>query len=311
MPQFRTDDKDYLLQQIYDMTEARFTVVKHLIAEKPWDFTMFVEMGTDRINHGFWSYTDPKHWRYEAGNKYFDSIREYYHFIDRGIGEMLALLPEDTVVLVVSDHGAKRMDGGIAVNEWLMREGYLALKRPPEKGIVPFEKVDVDWSRTKAWGSGGYYARIFMNVEGREPNGIIQPSEYERERDELKRRIEAIPDQQGRPIPTVVFKPEESYAQVRNIAPDLIVYFGDLAWRSVGSVGNRSVFTYENDTGPDDANHAQNGIFILHDPSQDLGGRELLGLEIMDVAPTILDLMGLPVPRDMRGKVIQVRTKDQ
>jgi ATP sulfurylase len=304
VPQFRTDDKDFLLKQIYDMTHARFEVVKHMLVEKPWDFFMFVEMGTDRINHGLWSYTDPRHWRHQPGNKHVDSIREYYHTLDRGIGEMLERLPDDTVVMVVSDHGAKRMDGGIAVNEWLMREGYLTLKRPPQPGIIPFEKVEVDWSKTKAWGSGGYYARIFMNVEGREPQGIIKAADYERERDELKRRIEAIPDDKGNPLPTVCYKPEDAYAEVKNIAPDLIVYFGDLYWRGVGSFGHGGIHTFENDTGPDDANHGQNGIFILYDPKRNLGGKELTGLEIMDVAPTILDQMGLPVPRDMRGKVI-------
>jgi ATP sulfurylase len=304
VPQFRTDDKDFLLKQIYDMTQKRFEVVKRMIKEKPWDFFMFVEMGTDRINHGLWSNTDPKHWRYDPGNKYFDSIREYYRYIDEGIGEMLALLPDDAVVLVVSDHGAKRMDGGIAINEWLMREGYLTLKQPLPGGIVPFEKVEVDWSRTKAWGSGGYYARIFMNVEGREPNGIIQPADYERERDELKRRIEAIPDSSGNPLPTTAYKPEEAYREVKNVAPDLFVYFGDLYWRGVGSFGHGGIHTFENDTGPDDANHAQYGIFIMYDPKQNLGGKELTGLEIMDVAPTVLDLMGLPVPRDMQGKII-------
>jgi predicted AlkP superfamily phosphohydrolase/phosphomutase len=209
-------------------------------------------------------------------------------------------------VIVVSDHGAKRMDGGIAINEWLLREGLLTLNRPIEKGtIIPFEKVDVDWSKTVAWGSGGYYARVFMNVEGREPNGIIKPEDYERCRDELARRIQAIPGPNGNPLPTRTFKPENTYASVKGVAPDLIVYFGDLYWRGVGSFGHQDIYTFENDTGPDDANHAQDGIFILYDPGRDLGGRELTGLEIMDVAPTILDLMGLPVPRDMRGKVIE------
>lgn len=308
VPQFRTDDKDYLLKQIYDMTEKRFEVVKHMITEKPWDFFMFVEMGTDRINHGFWSYTDPRHWRFEEGNKYIDSIRDYYHYIDKGIGEMLELVPDDTVIIVVSDHGAKRMDGGIAINEWLMNEGYLVLKQPPESGkIVPFEKVDVDWSKTRAWGSGGYYARVFMNVEGREPNGIIKESDYERERDELKRRIEAIPDPEGNPLSTRVYKPQDVYAEIKNVPPDLIVYFGDLLWRGVGSFGHGGTYTRENDTGPDDANHARDGVFIMYDPEQDMGGRELSGLEIMDVAPTILDLMGIPVPRDMRGNIIKVK----
>jgi ATP sulfurylase len=307
VPQFRTEDKDFLLKQIYDMTEKRFEVVKHMLIEKPWDFFMFVEMGTDRINHGMWSYVDPQHWRFQPGNPYIDSIREYYHYIDRGIGEMLERLPHDTVVMVVSDHGAKRMDGGIAVNAWLMQEGYLVLKQPPEPGkIVPLEKVEVDWGKTRAWGSGGYYGRIFMNVEGREPNGIIKPEDYERERDELIRRLKAIPDDKGNPMDTLVFKPEEIYKETKNVAPDLIVYFGDLLWRAVGSFGHGGVHTHENDTGPDDANHARDGIFIMYDPAQEWGGRELADLEIMDVAPTILDVMGIPVPRDMRGKIIKV-----
>ena len=59
-----------------------------------------------------------------------------------------------------------------------------------------------------------------------------------------------------------MLKPQDVYPEVRGVAPDLIVYFGDLAWRSVGSVGNPSLYTYENDTGPDGANHDRDGIFV-------------------------------------------------
>jgi predicted AlkP superfamily phosphohydrolase/phosphomutase len=82
----------------------------------------------------------------------------------------------------------------------------------------------------------------------------------------------------------------------------LIVYFGNLLWRSVGSLGHPDVWTFENDTGPDDANHAPQGIFIYHDPARDLGGRELTGLEIMGVAPTMLQVLGQPVPPEMQGR---------
>jgi predicted AlkP superfamily phosphohydrolase/phosphomutase len=302
---FRTDDKAYLLKQIYEMTETRCKLVKKMLVEKPWDFFMFVEMGVDRIHHGLWSYTDEKHWRYQPGNPFIDSIRDYYIYLDREIGEMLELLPPDTMVMVVSDHGAKCMDGGIAVNEWLYREGLLVLAGEAPIKMTPLERVKIDWSKTKAWSSGGYYARIFMNVQGREPNGVIAPADYERERDELARRLIAIPGPNGQDIGTKVFKPEEIYHQVNNVAPDLIVYFGDLAWRSVGSLGLESIYTFENDTGPDDANHAQQGMFILYDPARDLGGQRVQA-QIMDVAPTVLYYMGEPIPADMQGQVIAV-----
>ncbi len=307
VPQFRTDDKDFLLQQVYEMTEKRFKVLNYLLREKPWDLFMFVEMGVDRMHHGFWKYMDPSHPKYEPGNPYENAIRDYTIYLDRLVGELLEQLDDDTVVLVVSDHGAKKMDGGICVNEWLWRNGYLALKTPPPEGqITRFEDVEVDWSRTKAWGSGGYYARIFLNVEGREPQGVIPQADYERERDALAAALAAIPGPDGQPIGTISYKPEEIYRTVRNIPPDLITYFGNLNWRSVGSFGHGGIYTFENDTGPDDANHAPNGMYILYDPKKNLGGRRVDGPQLMDIAPTILELMGVPVPPDMQGKVIRV-----
>jgi len=86
---------------------------------------------------------------------------------------------------------------------------------------------------------------------------------------------------------------------VGGVAPDLIVYFGDLNWRSVGSVGLRTILTYENDTGPDDANHDYNGIFILDERGSRPNGirGRIDGRPLYDVAPTALRLMDLePLP---------------
>jgi len=128
-------------------------VARHLVATKPWDFFMLVEMGVDRIHHGFWSYMDPTHPRYEKGNPFEDAIRDYYRYVDQEVGEFLNLLPEETVVLVVSDHGAKKLDGGICFNEWLIREGYLALKEYPSK-ITPIDQVLPQRERA---GASGYH----------------------------------------------------------------------------------------------------------------------------------------------------------
>ncbi len=90
---------------------------------------------------------------------------------------------------------------------------------------------------------------------------------------------------------------------MNNIPPDLVVYFGDLDWRSVGSVGGGAdVHTFENDTGPDDANHDWDGVAILRRAGEK-EGRALEGMSLLDVAPTILGEFGLKIPPEMGGKL--------
>ena len=298
--QFRTENKGHLLEQIYQMADQHHQVIKHLMTTKPWDFFMHVDMGVDRMHHGFWKYFDERHPQYVPGSPYESAIRDYYIHLDHQLGERLALLDGDTVVLVVSDHGAKPMMGGICFNEWLKQEGYLVLEHQPQ-GIVPLEKCEVDWDRTLAWGSGGYYARLFLNAKGREPDGVIDPADYERVRDGLAERIAAITDPEGNNIGSVAYRPEEIYQEVNNIAPDLIVYFGNLNWRSVGSLGLNTIHTFKNDIGPDDANHAQEGLYIYYDPKSGGQGHGPTR-HLMDVAPTVLDLMDIPIPDDMQGR---------
>jgi predicted AlkP superfamily phosphohydrolase/phosphomutase len=297
---FRTDKKDRLLEQIYVMTERRFKAFRHFYKKDEWPFAMMVEMGIDRIHHGFWRYFDRGHRLFEPGNKYENAIRDYYIFVDRKIGELLNELDGKTSVMVVSDHGAKRMEGAICVNEWLAKMGWLKLKDHPQNQ-TKFKMEMVDWEHTRAWSEGGYYARVFCNVQGREPQGRIPPSDYEKFRDELKAALEAITDESGHNIGTLVFKPQDIYKQVKNIPPDLIVHFGNLDWRSAGSVGTGKIHIYENDTGPDDANHAQEAIFIWNvDPARLKQKKELIS--IYDIAPTILQFLGIDPPEDMIGK---------
>ena len=300
--EFRSDKKEAILKEIFEMTRKRFTLARYLLAGKEWDYFMMVEIGVDRIQHAFWAYMDKTHRNYCPGNPYENAIFDYYQFVDSQIGELLKLADQDTTVFVVSDHGAQKMEGSICVNEWLIREGYLSLLETPSTP-TPFAKLRIDWPRTRAWGDGGYYSRIFLNVCGREPQGIVEPSEYENLRAELIAKIEAIPDPNGNPIGTRVLRPEELYKFRNGVAPDLMVYFGNLAWRSAGTVGRSSIYTFENDTGPDDANHGQYGIFIVR-PATAKKGQELSNLEIQDIAPTILRILDVPIPDDMEGKVI-------
>ena len=300
---FRSGNKRKILADIYEMTKKRFQLARHLIQKEDWDYFMLVEMGTDRIHHALWDNMDPAHRFYEAGNEFETAIHDYYVEVDREIGELLKLIDDNTDVLVVSDHGAKRMDGGICVNEWLIENGYLAIREKPE-GTVPLSKVKIDWPKTKAWGDGGYYARIFLNVAGREPEGTIAPEDYEKVRDELIAGLKSIKGDKGEDIGTQVYRPEELYKEVRNVAPDLIVYFGDLYWRSVGTIGGGKLHTFENDTGPDGANHAQNGLVMLRPAGGTSEGRTLEGAQIIDIAPTVLQRLGVAIPADMEGKAL-------
>jgi predicted AlkP superfamily phosphohydrolase/phosphomutase len=297
---FRTDNKDWLLQQIYDMTRKRFRVVRHLLLKEDWDLFVMVEMGPDRLHHGFWKYTDPGHRKYTPHSGYESSIKDYYRYLDEEIGEITRIVGDGVGVIVVSDHGARRLEGGVCINEWLIQQGHLTLKEKVD-GVRRLNQDMIDWQRTVAWGEGGYYGRIFLNVKGREPCGVVEKANYEKIRDELIQGLMEIRDDTDQDMETKVYRPEDVYRECRRIPPDLIVYFGNLAWRSIGSVGFGEILTFENDTGPDDANHSEDGVFIMGESKKGWIGE--VGIE--DVAPTILNLLGLEIPGWMEGRVIE------
>jgi hypothetical protein len=136
---------------------------------------------------------------------------------------------------------------------------------------------------------------------GKRTTSVIPASEYESFQDEMKSRLEALPDDKGQPLKSLVFKPRELYKNVRNVAPDLVVHFGGLYWRSIGTVGHSAIHVQENDTGPDGCNHAQFGMFILAAPNCPLTG-EYEGVRLLDIAPTLLDLAGYEIPDTMQGR---------
>jgi predicted AlkP superfamily phosphohydrolase/phosphomutase len=304
VPSFRGEDLDRILATVHDMTEKRFKLAEHVLTTKPWDFFMMVEMGPDRVHHGFWKYFDASHPRFVKDHPLANAVRDYYKVLDHRIGELLKLLDDDTTVMVVSDYGSQPMRGGIALNEWLLRNGWLALKGPVPAAPEPLRAEAVDWTRTRAWGEGGYYGRVFLNVKGREPQGIVPRADLPAVREELAAALADIRGPGGEPLGTVVHRPEQVYAATHGFPPDLVVCFGNLRWRSVGSVGTGSVTLAENDLGPDDVNHHEEGLFLMAGPGTPGAHRELKDLSIYDVGPTVLHLMGVPVPPEMRGKVI-------
>jgi len=296
---FRKENRDEVKEQIWEMTGKRFELVRYLVETKDWDFFWFVEIGLDRVHHAFWKYFDETHHLHEPNSPYKNVIPDYYKLLDREIGRTLKLLDDDTAVVITSDHGIKKMKGCFAVNQWLVDEGLL--KASYDKGkVIRFEQLDVDWSKTVAWAWGGYYARIFLNVKGRDPSGVIRMSEYDKVREEIAETIKSIRGPNGEKWDTKVFYPEEIYPAAKGDKPDMMVYFDDLYWRAAGTLGWETNYLLENDTGPDDAVHSEYGVFALHLP--DMSESKTIDTTIYDFAPTVLSLFGLKA--NLRGKVL-------
>lgn len=269
------DDKTEVYRRILDESRARFQDARQRLENEPWDYFQIVETG---INH--------------VHRVLPDAAGEYCRHLDAELAGLLDLLTEETVVLVVSTHGAQRLEGGFCVNEWLIREGLLTLKEYPDR-FEPFARLDVDWSQTKAWAEGGSHGQIFLNVKGREPEGTIEPGDYQRFRDDLKARLES----EDAPAGTLAYRPEGVYREVRGVAPDLIVHFGGLRWSAVGDVGHRT--TQVRDL--EGVAPTKEGAFVLASPQLPPLG-EIQGAGLLDIAPTLLDLTGRDRLPDLLGR---------
>ncbi|MBN2010057.1 alkaline phosphatase family protein [candidate division KSB1 bacterium] len=268
---FRKRDTNELRTEINHMTRTRFKLIRHMLETEQWDFMMMVEIGLDRMQHIFW------------GNE--SVLLDYYKLLDTEIAKTIEILPDDTRIMVVSDHGAQSMNGGFCINDWLTKHGYLTLKTSPTS-VTPFSESLVDWEHTQAWGAGGYYGRIFLNVQGREPQGAICENQYQSIRDQIRQKIR----DQSSGLKNNVFYPEQIYKQVNGTAPDMLVYFDELNFRSIGSIGHDAVLVAENDDGNDLANHSQHGIFIDYNPAWLNDHNQSLGdVQITDIFTLVLN----------------------
>ncbi|MCP4676089.1 MAG: phosphodiesterase [Deltaproteobacteria bacterium] len=302
VPDFRTDDKERLLAGCRALTAQHFGIFRHLVESTSPHFAMIVDLAPDRLHHGLLGAILEEHNLFDPSSRFVQECRAYYRDLDREIERTLSLAGPDTVIMVVSDHGVRPLEGAVCVNEWLIKEGYLVLEESP-KTPTPLSRLPVDWSRTRAWGEGGHHCRICFNVIGREPEGIVPADRLDAERRQLIRRIESLSGPDGKRLDNTVIIPEERYLEVKGLPPDLMVYWDDLRFRSVGTVGHGTVFTTSNDLGHDEANHARDGIFVI-------GGadvraeEEATGFEIRDVFATSASVLGLDPPSGTTGKML-------
>ncbi len=299
---FRTEDKASIASDCRDLTRQHFRILRHLIATREPAFAMIVDLGPDRFHHAFLSAIMPSHPRHDPAGPFAKTGGDYYELLDSEIASTLDLAGPDTVVMVVSDHGVRPLLGAVCVNELLLKMGYLVLKEMPDEP-TPLSGCRVDWARTRAWGEGGYHARVNLNVVGREPEGIVSSQQVPKELLELTSIFRDLKGPDGEPMDNRVFTPSEIYNSPTGYPPDLTVYWDSLSRRSVGTVGHGAIHTAVNDTGPDDANHDPEGIFVMRGGKNKPRGR-IEGLRIADVFATALDALGIVPPEGTAGKSV-------
>ncbi|MBN1867853.1 alkaline phosphatase family protein [Candidatus Sumerlaeota bacterium] len=293
----RVLDEDAFLQQVYSIHQERERMFFDAIDKTRRGLTACVFDATDRIQHMFWRTLEADHPsnRDKEAEEYRDTIPDLYRRMDDLVGRTMAKIEDDSVLIVMSDHGFKSFQRGVNLNSWLLKNGYLAVKGDSASGKEWFEEVD--WSRTRASavGLGG----IYLNMAGRERDGIVQRGEEaETLKREIGEKLRALVDEERRtPAVRDVYDSREVYkGPYVDEAPDLLVGFA-LGYRAswgcaTGLVDDR---VFEDNEKSWSGDHCVNpedvpGVFFASRPIASDAPH------IMDIAPTVLDLFGLDVP---------------
>jgi predicted AlkP superfamily phosphohydrolase/phosphomutase len=265
----------------------------------------FVFDTTDRIQHMFWRYEDKDHPAFDAGEsaRFGSIVESYYRRMDVILGKLFGRLEDETLVIVFSDHGFNTFRRAVHLNTWLAQQGWMALS-PPEQGKDPegplFSRVD--WSATKAYALG--FNSIYLNLKGREGKGVLEPGEVESLKEKLARGLMELTDPEtGQPVVRRVYTNEELYRGPRaQEGPDLVVGFKPgyrASWQTaIGGAPKGLFIDNEKKWSGDhliDPSYVP-GILFMNRPIQSERPR------LVDLAPTVLEALGLEKPREMEGQ---------
>lgn len=307
------------------------------------DFFMFVFGALDPLQHQFFNYIHAPSLP-SGGNGMRERILSIYEEVDARIAEILEMADEETTLIFMSDHGFGSLEGFLHLNNWLLDKGYLALKgdirsrgkhllfrahftpetahnlarrlgldlrrrvnrgrayRKLQRIFLSFE--DIDWEATKAYALG-HIGQIYINLRGRQPQGIVEPGpEYEELREKIKAELlDLVTPITGEKAIERVYKREEIYwGENLEQTPDLLLIpkgFSHVAFGESEFGSNRLFGPSLGHTG----HHRLNGILIMQGPEMK-SEQTIQGANIVDLAPTILYAMGCPIPRDMDGRVL-------
>jgi predicted AlkP superfamily phosphohydrolase/phosphomutase len=295
-------DDDAFLAQAYGNHEDREKMLFDALDKTRRGLCTCVFDTTDRVQHMFWRYLEEDHpaARGIPPNLRKDVIQDLYERMDNLIGRVMEKIDDNTLLMVISDHGFKSFARCMNVNAWLHQNGYLALKEGKTESGDWFE--DVDWSRTRAYTMG--LNGLYLNLKGREKRGIVDSSEAEALKAEIKLKLSGLVDpSSGAKSVTGVFITENVYrGPYTDNAPDLLVGYGAgyrASWDSV--MGKVTSQIFEDNVKAWSGDHCVDPRLV---PGVLFSSHKFIEERpaIVDVAPTILKLFGLALPSHFDGK---------
>lgn len=299
-------DADTFLQDAYANWGRQVEMALALMAERTadgapaWDLLMTHLFTIDNVQHLFWHAQDPEHPAYTPAfaARYGDEIERAYVWMDGQVGRLVASAPDNTTVLVVSDHGGAPIYRLVYLNAWLQAHGYLTPREVTSEGVA----ARLSWDRTQAamFGTGA----IWLNVQGREPRGIVPPgASYEALRQEIAQGLLDWRDpESGRPVVKAVRTGGDVFGlDTGTEGPDLVVAlqlgYGLGRGEGLGRVLANTALVVPNRT-PWSGGHEGPylpsdipGVYVMAGADATAAGWDDPGLE--DIAPAVCDLLGL------------------
>ncbi|MBI5056301.1 MAG: alkaline phosphatase family protein [Nitrospirae bacterium] len=323
------------IDKVLKATELRYKAFKYLSREKEWDFLYVLFMCFDKVQHVLWKYLDSEETDF-ISEEIYEYVLRCYSQIDDILGDILNNMNDDTSLIILSDHGFCSKKKYFYINVWLGKNGFLVknMKRlvtakiREKMGVennkyfegLPTEVVQVanflNLQKTQAYTPNSSSYGIHINLKGRDVGGIVEKGEaYNRLRIELRSKLLSLRDEEsGKQIVDDVFFSEQIYSgPFLKDAPDLVLSpaEGYVLYQSLISLPASLSKECLVKVNTSDGYHHQDGIFIAYDKETIKKGLRIGNINITDVAPTILYLMGLPVPSNMDGKVIQSIFEDR
>jgi predicted AlkP superfamily phosphohydrolase/phosphomutase len=296
-------DEDAFLKQAYFLYEEREKMFFNALDRTPRGLCTCVFDTTDRIQHMFFRCLDETHPanRGKEVEKYKNVIEDLYIRTDRLIGDVLKRVDEKTVVIVMSDHGFTQFKRGVNLNTWFLKNGYLALKDGKTTSGDWFENVD--WERTRAFSLG--LTGVFINRKGRESNGIVEEGDELRSlKRELIEKLTGLVDEETGDVAILsVVDTEGIYSGPYTYdAPDLLIGY-NAGYRNSWScaTGRVTERVFEDNTKHWSGDHCVDPKIV---PGVFFSNRRIntKSPDIKDIAPTVLRLFGVDIPKYMKGK---------
>jgi predicted AlkP superfamily phosphohydrolase/phosphomutase len=277
---------------------------------EPGDFTFMYVSDLDLQSHMLWRHHDPKHEDApphpahdpEVGPAHAHDLEGFYVNADRLLAVAREALPPDTVLLVMSDHGFESYRRQVHLNAWLRDQGYLVLKDGQRTGSIAGGAVD--WTRTRAYALG--FNGLYLNVRGREAQGIVAPGDVNALLDEVSARLLAWRDPTGgAPVVLRVDKSSDVYHGARvPEAPDLIVgYNAGYGGSDENTLGEVTELLIEDNKSRWSGNHLMApevvpGVVLT---TAKIAGK---GYWLPDLTATVLAHFGIERPATMVGRVM-------